>query len=252
MFWSVCASAVFSNYPLTEALSLIRSAGVEVYEIWGWWGEDIGALAEAQQKNGLRLSAMCTRMVPLNDPARREEYISGLKESIAAAKRLGCRTLITQVGQAIDGVSREEQHRAVVEGLRACAPILESEGMTLVFEPLNDIKDHIGYYLTRSDEAFEIARETGSEHVKVLYDVYHQQVSEGNLISAIRANAQWIGHVHIAGVPERNEPLEGEVNYTAVISALKAAGYHGAVGIEYFPTKDAVEGIRETMEAIRL
>ena len=95
-------------------------------------------------------------------------------------------------------------------------------------------------------------RETGSEHVKVLYDVYHQQVSEGNLISAIRANAQWIGHVHIAGVPERNEPLEGEVNYTAVISALKAASYHGAVGIEYFPTKDAVEGIRETMEAISL
>lgn len=252
MFWSVCASAVFSGMPLTEALPLIREAGAEVYEIWGWWDEDIDALAQAQCAAGLKLCAMCTKMVPLNDPARREEYIDGLRESIAVARRLGCNMLITQVGQAIDGVSRKAQHESIVDGLRACAPVLEAEGMTLVFEPLNVLRDHIGYYLAESAEAFEIAREVGSPNVKVLYDVYHQQVTEGNLIENIRRNTELIGHIHMAGVPGRHEPLDGEINYPAVLSALKAAGYCGAAGLEYFPTKDAVEGIRETMEKIPL
>ena len=252
MFWSVCASAVFSGMPLTEALPLIREAGAEVYEIWGWWDEDIDALAQAQRAAGLKLCAMCTKMVPLNDPARRGEYVDGLKESIAAAKRLGCNVLISQVGQAIEGVSREVQHRSVVEGLKVCAPVLEEAGMTLVFEPLNILKDHIGYYLARSDEAFEIAREVNSPSVKVLYDVYHQQITEGNLIGNIRRNVDLIGHIHIAGVPGRHEPLEGEISYPAVLSALTDAGYRGAVGMEYFPTKDAVEGVRETMEAFEM
>ena len=252
MFWSVCASAVFSKMPLREALPLIRSAGAEVYEIWGWWDEDVGALAEAQKAAGLRLTAMCTKMAPLNDPACRGEYINGLKESIAAAKKLGCSVLITQVGQNIEGMSREAQHGSIVEGLKACAPLLEEAGMTLVFEPLNVLRDHVGYYLAESAEAFEIAREVGRENVKVLYDVYHQQITEGNLIETIRRNAELIGHIHIAGVPGRHEPLEGEINYPAVLSALKDAGYRGAVGMEYFPTKDAVEGIRETMEAFPL
>jgi len=252
MFYSVCASAVFSKMPLIEALPLIRESGAEVYEIWGWWGEDVGALAEAQRKAGLRLAAMCTKMVPLNDPGRRGEYLNGLRESIGAAKCLGCSTLITQVGQAVGGVSREAQHDSIVEGLRACVPLLEEAGMTLVFEPLNVLVDHIGYYLDRSDEAFNIAREVNSPNVKILFDVYHQQITEGNLIANIRANADLIGHIHIAGVPGRHEPLEGEINYPAVLAALKEAGYCGAIGLEYFPTRDAVEGICETMSAFPL
>jgi len=252
MFYSVCVSAVFSKIPPADALGMVREAGAPAYEIWGWDENTVESLARAQRAEGLRLAAMCTRMVPLNDPARREEYIHGLEESIAAAKRLGCGTLITQVGQAIDGASREAQHASIAEGLRACAPLLEAAGVTLVFEPLNVLVDHIGYYLDRSDEAFEIAREVNSPNVKVLFDVYHQQITEGNLIANIRAGADLIGHVHIAGVPGRHEPLDGEISYPAVLAALKEAGYRGAVGLEYFPTKDPVEGIRETMKAFPL
>lgn len=252
MFYSVCASAVFSRTPLIQALSLIRESGASVYEIWGWWDEDIDALAKAQRTAGLRLAAMCTRMVPLNDPAHREEYLDGLRESIDVAKRLGCGTLITQVGHTIDGVSRSAQHNSIVGGLRACASVLEAAGMMLVFEPLNVRVDHVGYYLAESAEAFEIAREVGSSRVKVLYDVYHQQITEGNLIAAIRENAGLIGHVHIAGVPGRHEPLGGEVSYPAVLDALRDAGYRGAVGLEYFPTKDPVQGIREVIDKMPL
>lgn len=253
MFYSVCASAVFAGMPLTQALGGIRTAGADAYEIWGWWDEDIGELKKVQQENGLHLVAMCTKMVSLNDPACRETYLEGLRESIAAARELGCTMLITQVGQTLEGVSREVQHASIVDGLRACVPFLEAAGMTLVFEPLNVLKDHIGYYLAESAEAFQIAREVGSECVKVLYDVYHQQITEGNLIVNIRANADWIGHVHIAGVPGRHEPDEtGEVNYPAVLGALKQAGYTGAIGLEYFPLEDPVKSVRRVLESMPL
>lgn len=251
MYYSVCASAVFSGMNLIDALEKIRESGAKVYEIWGWWDQDVDALAKAQRENGLRLAAMCTKGFVLNDPARRQEYLDGLRQSVEAAKKLGCSTLISQVGQAIEGVSREEQHASIVEGLRACAPVLEEAGMTLVIEPLNVLVNHIGYYLAESKEAFEIVREVGSANVKVLYDVYHQQITEGNLIATITENIADIGHIHIAGVPGRHEVLgANEINYAAVLGALKDAGYAGAIGLEYFPLKDAVEGIREVMREI--
>lgn len=251
MYYSVCASAVFSGMNLIDALEKIRESGAKVYEIWGWWDQDVDALAKAQRENGLRLAAMCTKGFVLNDPARRGEYLDGLRQSVEAAKKLGCSTLISQVGQAIEGVSREEQHASIVEGLRACAPVLEEAGMTLVIEPLNVLVNHIGYYLAESKEAFEIVREVGSANVKVLYDVYHQQITEGNLIATITENIADIGHIHIAGVPGRHEVLgANEINYAAVLGALKDAGYAGAIGLEYFPLKDAVEGIREVMREI--
>ena len=251
MYYSVCASAVFSGMNLIDALEKIRESGAKVYEIWGWWDQDVDALAKAQRENGLRLAAMCTKGFVLNDPARRDEYLDGLKQSVEAAKKLGCSTLISQVGQAIEGASREEQHASIVDGLRACVPVLEEAGMTLVIEPLNVLVNHIGYYLAESKEAFEIVREVGSANVKVLYDVYHQQITEGNLIATITENIADIGHIHIAGVPGRHEVLgANEINYSAVLAALKDAGYAGAIGLEYFPLKDAVKGIREVMREI--
>lgn len=251
MYYSVCASAVFSGMNLIDALEKIRESGAKVYEIWGWWDQDVDALAKAQRENGLRLAAMCTKGFVLNDPARRDEYLDGLKQSVEAAKKLGCSTLISQVGQAIEGASREEQHASIVDGLRACVPVLEEAGMTLVIEPLNVLVNHIGYYLAESKEAFEIVREVGSANVKVLYDVYHQQITEGNLIATITENIADIGHIHIAGVPGRHEVLgANEINYAAVLAALKDAGYAGAIGLEYFPLKDAVKGIREVMREI--
>ena len=253
MFYSVCASAVFNKIPLARSLAEICAAGAEYYEFWGWWDQDLDALEHAQRESGLKLTAMCTKMVPLNDPAQREAFVQGLKESIAAAQRLGCPTLIAQVGQDRTGFPREVQHAAIVEGLRACAPHLEAAGVTLVIEPLNVLVNHKGYYLYSSAEAFEIVREVNSPRVKVLYDVYHQQISEGNLIANITAGAGLIGHVHIAGVPGRHEIGDGcEINYPAVFDALKRTGYDGAIGLEYLPEREPVEGIRALFAAMPL
>ena len=253
MKYSVCASAVFSGMPLADAIREIARIGYTACEFWGWWDQDVDAVKAALQETGVELSAICTKMVPLNDPARREDYLDGLTESIAVAKRLGCRRLISQVGQAIEGMDRHAQHDSIAEGLRACAPILETEDIELVIEPLNTLKDHIGYYLDRSDEAFQIIREVNSPKVKVLFDVYHQQIAEGNLISNMIQNVSLIGHIHIAGVPGRHEPHKNsEVHYPSVLRALRNAGWHGCVGLEYFPTEDAETGLREILARMPL
>jgi len=125
-------------------------------------------------------------------------------------------------------------------------PKLRSEaGVTLVIEPLNERVDHPGYYLVRSDEAFEVIDEVGSPNVKVVFDIYHQQVSEGDLIKNITDNIDKIGHFHAAGNPGRNELSSGEINYPEVFAVIEGTSYEGYVGLEYWPKRDAAAGLFE-------
>lgn len=248
MYFSACIPALFPRIPAHEALTLLPSMDLEAFELWSWWNLDLDALCEAQCRIGLKASALCTRFIPLNDPEHRQAYLSGLRETIGVAKRLRCRTIISQVGQEIPDVPRPAQHAAIVEGLRECVPLLAEAGMQLVIEPLNTLVDHRGYYLSSSSEGFDIVREVDSPHVRLLYDVYHQQITEGKLLSTITENLPLIGHMHIAGVPGRHEPLRDcEINYPWLLSRLAEMGYPGAVGLEYFPMGDVAEGIREIL-----
>jgi len=117
-------------------------------------------------------------------------------------------------------------------------PILEKAGVTLVFEPLNTLVDHPGYYLTQSSEAFDIVDAVASENVKVLYNIYHQQIMEGNIIPTITEHMDRIGHFHSAGHPGRHELDCGEIHYPDIIKAIDRTTYSGWFGVEYFPLQD--------------
>ena len=135
---------------------------------------------------------------------------------------------------------------SLVEGLREVAPLLEQSGITLVIEPLNERVNHPGYYLVRSDEAFQIIDEVNSNNIKVVFDIYHQQISEGDLIENIRKNIKKIGHFHAAGNPGRHELQKGEIAYAYVFDQIQAMGFTGYVGLEYWPTQsDCVPALRE-------
>ncbi|MBE5761395.1 MAG: glyoxylate-induced protein [Clostridiales bacterium] len=253
MYLSVCLNSVFRGVPLSEAVERAYFAGFGFCEFWGWWDQDIDSIASAKEKTGMQISAMCTKMVPLTDKNLRSEYINGLKESIEIAKRLGINSLISQVGADQKGLSREVQHASIVEGLKQCLPLLEESGITLLIEPLNDLYDHKGYYLAKSAEAYEITNEVDSKYVKILFDVYHQQLSEGNILNNLEKCIDRIGHIHIAGVPGRHEINEnGELNYPAVIKKLKALGYKGAVGLEYFPEGDPEKSLFDVKKILSL
>ena len=110
-----------------------------------------------------------------------------------------------------------------------------------MIEPLNTLVDHPGYYLTQSAEAFDIIDAVDSQHVKVIYDIYHQQIMEGNLIPTITQNINRIGHFHSAGHPGRHELDCGEINYPDIIQAIAQTEYKGWFGVEYFPQQDPVK-----------
>ncbi len=253
MEYSVCASAVFQGMPLQDAVRRIYSLGYGAFEFWDWENQNLEAVAEVQKETGIQAVGMCTRMIPLNDSLRRKEFVQGLKESICAAKLLNCSTLIAQAGQTIPEVGREQQRASIIEGLQECLPILEKEGIVLVLEPLNVLVDHKGYFLSESSEAFGIIREVDSPQVKVLFDVYHQQITEGNLLSNMLDNLDYIGHIHIAGNPGRHEPLtDSEVHYPTILKMLKRAGYHGFIGLEYFPLQEPEQSLREILKKMPL
>ena len=243
---SVCIDAVFEGKSFADACAAVKNAGIPGIEFWGWWDKDLDALQAAQSANGLEISACCTKFISLVDPAVRGDYLQALTDSIAAAKRLGTTTLISQVGDFREGVPREEQRQSLVDGLREAAPRLEAAGVTLVIEPLNELVDHAGYFLIRSDEAFGIVDEVGSSNVKVVFDIYHQQISEGQLVRNIVSNIDKIGHFHAAGNPGRHELQRGEINYPQVFAAIQETDFEGYVGLEYWPAdSDPINALRE-------
>jgi hydroxypyruvate isomerase len=128
------------------------------------------------------------------------------------------------------------------------APDAEEAGVTLVLEPLNTAVDHPGYYLTSTAEGIEIVEEVGSPSVQLLYDVYHQQITEGNVIDTITDHVEHIGHIHIADVPGRHEPGTGELNYANVFDAIDDADYEGYVGCEFSPTGDPDAAMADVLE----
>lgn len=241
---SVCIDAILGEYSFNDALQLVKSCGISAFEFWGWWDKDLDSLMTARDAHGLEIAACCTRFISLVDPAMRSDYLQGLEQSIEAAKQLGTNMLISQVGDFRPGINRPDQHQSLVDGLKAAAPMLETAGVTLVIEPLNELVDHAGYYLIRSDEAFDIIDEVNSPNVKVVFDIYHQQISEGHLIHNIVTNISKIGHFHSAGNPGRNELTHGEINYPPIFEAIRATSYDGHVGLEYWPLKHPEVGLR--------
>lgn len=244
---SVCIDAVFRGRPLHESLETIHSISIDTFEFWSWWDKDLNAIKAKKEELGLNVFAFCTKFVSLVDPSARNAYIEGLMESIEAAQFLGCPSLITQTGND-NGQPREVQRKCIVDGLKACAPLLEKAGISLLVEPLNVHVDHPGYFLSKSSEAFSIIAEVGSPNVKLLFDLYHQQITEGNLIPNLTENLSLIGHLHAAGHPGRNELYSGELYYPAVFQAIEDAGYNGYTGLEYFPKDEPLQGIKHAID----
>ena len=155
----------------------------------------------------------------------REAFVEALKETIQAAKAMNVPNIIATTGNERNDICREKQHEIVVETLKAMAPYAEEAEVMIVLEPLNVLVNHPGHFLVTSKEGFQMIREVDSPACRLLFDIYHQQVSEGNLIANIREGIDLIGHFHIADHPGRMEPGTGEINYEAVLRAIRDTGY---------------------------
>ncbi|MDR1288762.1 MAG: TIM barrel protein [Treponema sp.] len=247
MIFSVCIDAVFRGMDQGESLEKVAEAGFGEYEFWAWWDRDIDALAARAASLSLSCRALCTRFRSLVDPGERDAYLEGLEETVAAAKKLGARFIISQTGSDT-GAPFSVQHRSAVEGLKAASSLLRGKGITLLVEPLNRRVDHPGVWLESSDEGLRLVDETGSDCVRLLFDLYHQQISEGDLERRVRAGVDRIGHFHCAGISGRHELEKGELDYRWLFELVSGLGYGGAFGLEYFPLEDPLSGLRRIKE----
>jgi Hydroxypyruvate isomerase len=234
----------FGNLDFCDAIRKVKELGFDAVETYNWKSLNLDAVRQTCEETGVTLMSMCTTEFNMTNPEMREKWLMGLKESCVAANQIGAKRLITQVGQDT-GAPREVQHQSIVDALKAASPILEEHEVTIMIEPLNTLVNHPGYYLWSAVEAFDIIREVGNPFVKIVYDIYHQQVMEGNIIPNITKNLDCIAHLHSAGHPGRNELQFGENDYKVIFDAVDQAGYTGACGLEYGPKLEAVESLKE-------
>lgn len=248
---SACIEMIFRDLPFTERIAATKAAGLDAVEFWGWRNKDLEAVRAACAQHGVTVAtfAMDTGG-PLTAPGDIDALLTGAAESIAAAEGLGVKTLLVTTGNEQQGTPREAQREMIVAKLQAAAPLLEDAGVTAVLEPLNVLVDHAGYYLVTTAEGLEIVDAVGSPNVKLLFDIYHQQITEGNVIRNLTGNIDRIGHVHAADNPGRNEPGTGELNYGVIFRKLDEAGYDGYVGLEYRPSKDPAETLRSVLSVM--
>ncbi len=237
----------FRGVPFAEAVRTVKQLGYEAIETYNWKDLDPAEVQDTLDETGIEFLSMCTTDFRMTDPMFRKAWLEGLEESCEAAVQMRVSRLITQVGPDT-GAPREEQHVSIVDALLEARPILDRYGITIMVEPLNTYVNHPGYYLTSSAEAFDIIRTVDHPLVKVVYDIYHQQIMEGNIIPSILNNMDCIAHLHSAGHPGRHELQLGENDYKVIFKAVDEAGYKGWCGLEYNPLMDPVESLKLTKE----
>lgn len=177
-------------------------------------------------------------------PGRAAEFRAAIGQALAYAKALDCPRLHVMAGLVPPGADRAALHATFVENLRWAAGEAGRAGRRLLIEPING-RDMPGYFLQRQDEAHAVVAEVGSPHLAVQMDLYHCQVVEGDLATKLRQYLPTgrVGHLQVAGVPERHEPDEGEVNYPYLFDLVDALGYEGWIGCEYRPRAGTSQGL---------
>jgi len=247
--FSVCIEMIYRELPFLNRIDAVAEAGLSSFEFWSWRSKDLKGIQERKEKYGLAISTFCVEpMGKIVDPNTRDEFMTGVRDSIRIAHKLECSRLIVTTGNEIENVSRKLQHESVVKSLKEVAKLAEKANITLLLEPLNVLVDHKGYYLCSSREGFDILREVNSPNIRLLYDIYHQQITEGNLIDTITKNITCIGHFHVGDVPGRHEPGTGEINYANVFKKIDELGYDGFIGLEFEPLTDSREALKKAME----
>ncbi len=246
---SVCAETVFTDRVLPGRLEGIKRHGISAYELWILESHDLGAVQHNVQADGFDLLLYCgNRNHALINPAHREGVLGEFRQSVERAQKLNCRFLaalsdvVDEKGIPIPPdppLSETQRITSMYEGLSQLLEMIEGTDITLLIEPLNTKVDHPGYTVRYSDFGFEMIRALGSPRIKMLYDIYHLQVMEGNIIDTIESNLGDIGHIHVADVPGRHESGTGELNYANIARMLQANNYDGYVGLECFPAGDS-------------
>ena len=185
------------------------------------------------------------------DAGQRDRFLADIRESVEIAKRVNATWCTVVMGDLHPRLAMGYQTANATECLRRAAEICEPAGLVMVIEPLNPYTDHPGMFLTEIPQAYQICRAVNSPSCKILFDIYHQQITEGNLIPNIDRSWDEIGYFQVGDNPGRKEPGTGEINYRNVFRHIHRKGFTGILGMEHGNSKSGAEGERAVIDAYR-
>ncbi len=249
---SVMLWTVFTDLPFEERLAKVAEAGYSNVELVGeyskWSAADFARANAARKRLGIEFDATAGLAHGIAEPASREALLAELTQALAPMETLGCPAMILLSGNVVPGLSRWAQHRSCVETLKRAAALVEGrqingQPVRLLLECI-DPEENPRYFLTSAAEAIEVVRQVNHPQVQFLYDLFHEQIAEGNLIEKLEKHIDVIGLIHVADVPGRHEPGTGEVNYVNIYRKLAQLNYKRTVAMEFHPTGDPVATLR--------
>jgi hydroxypyruvate isomerase len=185
------------------------------------------------------------------DKSISEMLVKNMKAAVETAKRVNAKWCTVVPGAYDNGTEWDYQTANAIENLKRCAEVCEPSGLVMVLEPLNAWSNHPGLFLTKIPQAYQICRAVGSPSCKILDDLYHQQITEGNLIPNVDMAWEEIAYFQVGDNPGRNEPTTGEINYKNIFKHLHHKGYKGIIGMEHGKSKAGKEGEKALIEAYR-
>jgi hydroxypyruvate isomerase len=252
-----CIETMYSELPFLDRFEAAKKDGFDFVEFWSWTDKDLEAVKKAAFDAGISIGGFNGDAgYSLIDPSHEKPYLDFLKKSVDAALKLDALSVTIHSNALGDGgivvnhyteLSETVKKCSMFGTLLECAYVAEESGVAMNLEALNVISDHVGNHLVHTSDAAEMTRLIASPRLKILYDVYHMQLNEGNICGNISASIDQIGHVHVADVPGRHEPGTGEINYHKVFECLEKLGYTGRIGYELFPQTSTEEAVRAIM-----
>lgn len=231
-----------------QNLETVAKAGFKhielIGEFWQWKDDERERYMAKMAQLGITVDATTGMKLGFADPATGDAYIEEMKKLILAAKQVKCNRLILMSGKVLPAVGDEAQRAASIATLKRAAGVLEAEGMSALLEPIDRLENPT-YWMDGVEEAATITRAVGSPRVRVLYDLYHEQRTRGNLLAKLEKALDQMDLVHVADVPRRSDPGSGEMNWPNVYRTLKRLDYKGMIAMEFYPDGDPLEALKK-------
>ncbi len=249
---SVMLWTVYPHLPFEQRLEKMVEAGYHNVELVGeyrkWSPADFDRAIAKQKELSINFDTTAGLKHAVGNPSDRDAFLADVQNELPIMERLNCPACIVMSGNVVPGMPREQQHASCIEGLKRAAAIVEGKQINgqpvrLLLENI-DPEENPKYYLTSVAEGFEIIRAVNHPQVRFLYDFFHEQIAEGNLIEKLVKNIDYTGLVHIADVPGRHIPGTGEIHYESIYRKLTELNYNRMVAMEFMPLGDPVEELR--------
>jgi hydroxypyruvate isomerase len=247
--------------PIEEEFELAARAGFQSVESLtqyaAWSDADIERVKKLCRSNGMTVDTVLAqqdwkkRPVSIVDPAHRETFLGDVRNAIVYAQKLEIANVSVTSGLSAAGRTYQEQYASLTEGIKRAADLVAAAKLTLLVEPLNSLVDHPGCFLTSCVDGLKLIKEINLPHVRMLFDIYHEQVMRGNVIRTLTEAAPYVSVFHVADNPGRNDPGTGEINFPNVYQAIRKTGYTGYIGMEYRPLADPLASFTKAVNGLR-